>query len=176
MLAILTLLVVVYVIGVLVADGHNLRRKNTTRKQDWRDAKRWPLAFFRWLLGIVLWALGTVGRLAALVLFGPALLVGWVWMRFDPESPPRVERRRRWQHEHGRQCADASVTYGARAADAKAKGYPCDAAAHAAAAELMRRLAADFTDDRRLPDENPPQLAALSETAATRTVDDSPRG
>jgi hypothetical protein len=169
MLAILILLVVVYGGGVLVADGHNLRRKNTTRKQDWRDAKRWPLLVVRWLLGFGLWAV-------AMVLMCPVLLVGWVWMRFDPESPPRVERRRHWQHEHGRQCADAAVTYGARAEDAKAKGYPCAAAAHATAAELMRRLAADFTDDRRLPDENPPQLAALSETAATRTVDDSPRG
>lgn len=128
---------------------------------DWDEAKDWP----RRALPVVLRLLARgLGRLLVLVVIGPAMLVAWTMVAFDPGSPYRARRNQVWQQRHVDQCDRLAARYRANATASRAAGYPLDAVVQDNAADLMRYLGDEFTADAT-PPESPPRIMALPETA-----------
>jgi hypothetical protein len=164
----------VYWVGWVIASGIYYNRKNTTRARDRRDARRWPLVVIPWLIPrlakTLLW-------LTIMLVVAPTLPLAWAMVAFDPDSAYRARQRRPWQLAHAERCEAAAAQYVKDAYESTVAGYPLDALAQRDAADLMARLARGFRADATPPDDDdePPRVAALSSTAATRTVELSPR-
>src|SRR3954462_4918441 len=93
-------LTIYLVVTVILWCIYDYRRPDTTSAQDRRDAFRWPLRVFSWLI-MPLWV----------ILSFPARTMAWTMVAFDHDSEYRRTRRQGYQKTHAEACTAKAELY-----------------------------------------------------------------